>query len=99
MPWFDREIEGDRMTNKLMNQMGLHKSITNIFAERIINTAKEALYLTEFELMELLDAGLLEVASAVAHIIELLLSLSDGLDEALFGGIPFGVLTELVGPA
>ena len=40
MPWFDREIEGDRMTNKLMNQMGLHKSITNIFAERIINTAK-----------------------------------------------------------
>ncbi|KAG6605511.1 DNA repair protein RAD51-like 2, partial [Cucurbita argyrosperma subsp. sororia] len=69
--WFDREIEGDRMTNKLMNQMGLHQSITNIFAERIINTAKEALSLTEFELMELLDVGLLEVASAVAHIIEI----------------------------
>ncbi|KAG7035449.1 DNA repair protein RAD51-like 2 [Cucurbita argyrosperma subsp. argyrosperma] len=111
------------MTNKLMNQMGLHQSITNIFAERIINTAKEALSLTEFELMELLDVGLLEVASAVAHIIEIasppyqtVLSLMDqrlqnehltghlstclkGLDEALFGGIPFGVLTELVGPA
>ncbi|XP_022947033.1 DNA repair protein RAD51 homolog 2-like [Cucurbita moschata] len=59
------------MTNKLMNQMGLHKSKTNIFAERIINTAKEALSLTEFELMELLDVGLLEVAAAVAHIIEI----------------------------
>ncbi|KAG7010599.1 DNA repair protein RAD51-like 2 [Cucurbita argyrosperma subsp. argyrosperma] len=133
------------MANKLINQMGLPRSIANIFAARNINTAKEALSLTEFELMELLDVGLSEVASAVAHISEVasppyqtvsiqlilfnwlilevmflwrlqVLSLMEqrlqnehlsghlstclkGLDEALFGGIPFGVLTELVGPA
>ncbi|XP_050905330.1 DNA repair protein RAD51 homolog 2 isoform X2 [Lathyrus oleraceus] len=82
----------------------------------------DALSLTEFELMELLDVGMAEVASAMAHISEvvcppcqtaLLLmeqrvrneSLAGhlptrlkGLDEALCGGIPFGVLTELVGP-
>ncbi|KGN47322.1 DNA repair protein RAD51 homolog 2 [Cucumis sativus] len=111
------------MANRLINQMGLPRSIANIFAARNINTAKEALSLTEFELMELLDVGLSEVASAVAHISEIAsppyqtaLSLMEqrlqnehlaghlstclkGLDEALFGGIPFGVLTELVGPA
>uniref|UniRef100_A0A9I9DXH5 RecA family profile 1 domain-containing protein n=1 Tax=Cucumis melo TaxID=3656 RepID=A0A9I9DXH5_CUCME len=132
------------MANRLINQMGLPRSIANIFAARNINTAKsefvmspiewdslfwvlfpgsEALSLTEFELMELLDVGLSDVASAVAHISEIAsppyqtaLSLMEqrlqnehlaghlstclkGLDEALFGGIPFGVLTELVGPA
>ncbi|XP_038901709.1 DNA repair protein RAD51 homolog 2 isoform X2 [Benincasa hispida] len=111
------------MANRLINQMGLPRSIANIFAARNINTAKEALSLTEFELIELLDVGLSEVASAVALISEIasppyqtVLSLMEqrlqnehlaghlstclkGLDEALFGGIPFGVLTELVGPA
>ncbi|KAH7542563.1 hypothetical protein FEM48_Zijuj02G0087300 [Ziziphus jujuba var. spinosa] len=83
----------------------------------------EVLSLTEFELMQLLDVGLAEVASAVARISEIacppyqtVLSLMKqrirkdnhgghlptrlkGLDKALCGGIPFGVLTELVGPA
>ncbi|XP_073222461.1 DNA repair protein RAD51 homolog 2 isoform X2 [Cicer arietinum] len=110
------------MANKLINQMALPKSIANIFAARNIITAKDALSLTEFELMELLDVGMAEVTSAMAHISEvvcppcqtaLLLmeqrvrneSLAGhlptrlkGLDEALCGGIPFGVLTELVGP-
>ncbi|KAK9279092.1 hypothetical protein L1049_012767 [Liquidambar formosana] len=111
------------MANMLINQMGLPKSIANIFAARSILTAKDALSLTEFELMELLDVGLSEVTSAVAHISEIVcppyqsaLSLMEqrvqneflsghlptrlkGLDKALCGGIPFGVLTELVGPA
>ncbi|XP_035540884.1 DNA repair protein RAD51 homolog 2 isoform X2 [Juglans regia] len=84
---------------------------------------QDALSLTEFQLMELLDVGWAEVTSAVAHISAIVcppyqsaLSLMEqrvknehlaghlptglkGLDEALCGGIPFGVLTELVGPA
>ncbi|KAJ4725942.1 DNA repair (Rad51) family protein [Melia azedarach] len=111
------------MANKLISEMGLPKSISNIFAARNITTAKDALSLTEFELMELLDVGLSEVRSALAHISEivcppyqtaLLLMVQrtkdeqlgghlptqlKGLDAALCGGIPFGVLTELVGPA
>lgn len=111
------------MANKLMNQMGLPKSIANIFSARNIVTAKDALSHTEFELMELLDVGKEEVTSAMAHVSEVvcppcqtaLLLLEQrvrneslaghlptrlkGLDEALCGGIPFGVLTELVGPA
>ncbi|XP_042476278.1 DNA repair protein RAD51 homolog 2 [Macadamia integrifolia] len=111
------------MANKLISQMGLPKAIANIFAARNIVTAKDALSLTEFELMELLDVGLAEVTTAVAHISEMAcppyqtaLSLMEervrneclsghlptrlkGLDNALCGGIPFGTLTELVGPA
>ncbi|XP_043702540.1 DNA repair protein RAD51 homolog 2 isoform X2 [Telopea speciosissima] len=111
------------MANKLISQMGLPKAIANIFAARNIVTAKDALSLTEFELMELLDVGLAEVTTAVAHISEMAcppyqtaLSLMEervrkeclsghlptrlkGLDIALCGGIPFGTLTELVGPA
>ncbi|KAK4850665.1 hypothetical protein QYF36_008793 [Acer negundo] len=103
--------------------MGLPKSIANIFAARNIITAKDALSLTEFELMELLDVGLSDVKSALAHISEIvsppyqtaLLLMEQrvgneqlgghlptrlkGLDAALCGGIPFGVLTEVVGPA
>ncbi|XP_050883784.1 DNA repair protein RAD51 homolog 2 isoform X3 [Lathyrus oleraceus] len=103
------------MANKLINQMSLPKSIANIFTARNIITAKDALSLTEFELMELLDVGMAEVASAMAHISEVvcppcqtrvrnesmaghLPTRLKGLDEALCGGIPFGVLTELVGP-
>ncbi|KAF3453191.1 hypothetical protein FNV43_RR05527 [Rhamnella rubrinervis] len=106
-----------------LKDMGLPKSIANVFAARNITTAKEALSLTEFELMQLLDVGLADVASAVARISEIacppyqtVLSLLEqriqkethgghlptrlkGLDKALCGGIPFGVLTELVGPA
>ncbi|XP_029128614.1 DNA repair protein RAD51 homolog 2 isoform X2 [Cajanus cajan] len=111
------------MANKLINQMGLPKSIANIFTARNVITAKDALSHTEFELMELLDVGKEEVTSAMAHVSEVvcppcqtaLLLLEQrvrnecmaghlptrlkGLDEALCGGIPFGVLTELVGPA
>ncbi|KAJ7947750.1 DNA repair (Rad51) family protein [Quillaja saponaria] len=111
------------MANKDINQMGLPKWITNIFTARNITTAKEVLSLTEFQLMELLDVGLADVTSAVAHISEVVcppcqtaLLLMEhrvrnenlaghlptrlkGLDEALCGGLPFGVLTELVGPA
>ncbi|XP_048325292.2 DNA repair protein RAD51 homolog 2 isoform X3 [Ziziphus jujuba] len=111
------------MEKKLIKEMGLPKSIANVFAARNITTAEEVLSLTEFELMQLLDVGLAEVASAVARISEIacppyqtVLSLMKqrirkdnhgghlptrlkGLDKALCGGIPFGVLTELVGPA
>ncbi|KAL7598271.1 hypothetical protein Lser_V15G26460 [Lactuca serriola] len=111
------------MANKLISEMGLPKSIGHIFAARNIITAKDALSLTEFELMELLDVGLTQVALAVALISEIasppyqtVQSLLEqrmqneyltghlpthlkGLDLALFGGIPFGALTELVGPA
>ncbi|XP_031286918.1 DNA repair protein RAD51 homolog 2 isoform X1 [Pistacia vera] len=111
------------MANKLINEMGLPRSIANIFAARNITTARDALSLTEFELMELLDVGLSEVRSALAHISQIvspryqtaLLLMEQrvqkeqsrghlptqlkGLDVALCGGIPFGVLTELVGPS
>ncbi|XP_056693228.1 DNA repair protein RAD51 homolog 2 isoform X2 [Spinacia oleracea] len=111
------------MANRFISEMGLPKSIANVFAARNVKTAKDALSLTEFELMELLDVGLAEVTSAVAYISEMVcppfetaLSLLEqrvqnehlaghlptrlkGLDKALCGGIPFGVVTELVGPA
>ncbi|GAV71376.1 Rad51 domain-containing protein [Cephalotus follicularis] len=117
------------MANKLIKEMGLPKSMANIFAARNITTAKEALSVTEFELMELLGVGLAEVRTAIAHISQITCpphqtvstSLSarllleqrfqgehmaghlptrlKGLDAALCGGVPFGVLTELVGPS
>ncbi|XP_030447751.2 DNA repair protein RAD51 homolog 2 isoform X3 [Syzygium oleosum] len=111
------------MANRPISEMGLPRSIASVFAARNIRTAKDALSLTEFDLMELADMGLAEVTSALAHIGERVsppcqtaLSLLEqrvqndqlaghlptglkGLDEALFGGIPFGVVTELVGPA
>ncbi|KAL0436849.1 UNVERIFIED_CONTAM: DNA repair protein [Sesamum radiatum] len=127
------------MANKLISEMGLPRSTANVFAARNIVTAKvpraavfvhedasdvmDALSLSEFELMEVLDVGLEEVTSSVAHISEIscppyqtALSLLEqrnqneylaghlptrlkGLDAALFGGIPFGVVTELVGPS
>ncbi|PIA38706.1 hypothetical protein AQUCO_02700134v1 [Aquilegia coerulea] len=110
------------MANKKIAEMGLPKPMANLFAARNILTAKDALSMTEFELMELLDVGLAEVISAVAHISEItcppfqtahslmedrvhnehlaghLRTQLKGLDEALCGGIPFGALTELVGP-
>ncbi|XP_055835487.1 DNA repair protein RAD51 homolog 2 isoform X2 [Solanum dulcamara] len=104
------------MANKLLSEMGLPKSIANIFAARNLITAKDVFSLTEFELMELLDVDLSVVTSAVAHISEItcppyqtrgqnenmaghLPTSLKGLDNALCGGIPFGVVTELVGPA
>ncbi|EXC33216.1 DNA repair protein RAD51-2-like protein [Morus notabilis] len=111
------------MADKLIKEMGLPKSMANVFAARNITTAQEALALTDFELMLLLDVGMAEVSSALARISEIAcppyqtaLALMEqriqkeghgghlptglkGLDEALCGGIPFGVLTELVGPA
>ncbi|CAN1198718.1 DNA repair protein RAD51 homolog 2 [Linum perenne] len=111
------------MANNLISEMGLPNSIANVFAARNLRTAKDALSLPEFDLMELLDVGLAEVISAVERISEVVsppcqtaLSLMEqrsndehraghlptglkGLDDALCGGIPFGVLTELVGPA
>ncbi|XP_057526896.1 DNA repair protein RAD51 homolog 2 [Amaranthus tricolor] len=111
------------MANRLISEIGLPNSIANIFAARNIKTAKDALSLTEFELIELLDVGLAEVISALTYISEMvcppfltaLMLLEQrvqkehlaghlptrlmGLDKALCGGIPFGVVTELVGPA
>ncbi|KAI3761808.1 hypothetical protein L1987_52230 [Smallanthus sonchifolius] len=115
-------VAGD-MANKLITEIGLPKSIGHIFAARNIITAKDALSLTEFELMELLDVGLEQVKFAVALISEVtsppyqtVQSLLEqrvqneylmghlpthlkGLDAALCGGLPFGALTELVGPS
>lgn len=59
------------MANKVISQMGLPKSIANIFAARNILTSKDALSLTEFDLMELLDVGMSDVNSAVTHISEM----------------------------
>ncbi|XP_031485091.1 DNA repair protein RAD51 homolog 2 isoform X2 [Nymphaea colorata] len=111
------------MAGKLISEMGLPTSIANIFAARNILTAKDALLLNEFELMELLDVDLDAVKSSIAQIsasvcppyqtaLQLMQERVDkeylgghfpttlkGLDKALFGGIPFGALTELVGPA
>ncbi|KAK9158144.1 hypothetical protein Scep_004718 [Stephania cephalantha] len=111
------------MANKIISQMPLPKSISHKFAARNVLTAKDALSMTEFELMELLDVGFGEVASAIAQISEIVcppcqtaLELMEervrdeclgsrlptrlrGLDDALCGGIPFGVITELVGPS
>ncbi|KAL0390478.1 UNVERIFIED_CONTAM: DNA repair protein [Sesamum calycinum] len=94
-----------------------------VFVQENVSDVMDALSLSEFELMEVLDVGLEEVTRAVAHISEIscppyqtALSLLEqrnqneylaghlptrlkGLDAALFGGIPFGVVTELVGPA
>ncbi|XP_010414506.1 PREDICTED: DNA repair protein RAD51 homolog 2-like isoform X3 [Camelina sativa] len=110
------------MANKLIGEMGLHTKISNIFAARNIITAKDALSMPEFELMELIDVGMKETKSAVALISEAtsppcqsarsllerkvenehlsghLPTHLKGLDETLCGGIPCGVLTELVGP-
>ncbi|AEC08141.1 DNA repair protein RAD51 2 [Arabidopsis thaliana] len=110
------------MANKLIGEMGLHTKISNIFAARNIITAKDALSMTEFELMELLDVGMKEIRSAISFISEAtsppcqsarsllekkvenehlsghLPTHLKGLDDTLCGGIPFGVLTELVGP-
>ncbi|KAL9416119.1 hypothetical protein AB3S75_039336 [Citrus x aurantiifolia] len=110
------------MANKLISEMRLPKSIANIFAARNITTAKDALSLTELELMKLLDVELSEVRSALALMSEIvcppyqtaLLLMEQraaaehlgghlptrlkGLDAALCGGVPFGVVTELVGP-
>ncbi|XP_022146265.1 DNA repair protein RAD51 homolog 2 isoform X2 [Momordica charantia] len=73
------------MANKLISQMGLPRSIANIFAARNITTAKVL--------------SLMEQRLQNEHLAGHLSTCLKGLDEALFGGIPFGVLTELVGPA
>ncbi|XVF20179.1 hypothetical protein REPUB_Repub11eG0175700 [Reevesia pubescens] len=59
------------MANKLISEIPLPKSIANVFAARNISTAKDALSLTEFELMELLDVGLNDVRSALSQISEI----------------------------
>lgn len=106
-----------------LSSMGLNDSIAHIFRARNILTAKEALFKTELELVELLDVPFGEVQSALAiisakvcppcHSVFNILSerakkeaafghLPTGLgalDESLWGGIPFGVMTEIVGPA
>ncbi|CAN1198719.1 DNA repair protein RAD51 homolog 2 [Linum perenne] len=58
------------MANNLISEMGLPNSIANVFAARNLRTAKDALSLPEFDLMELLDVGLAEVISAVERISE-----------------------------
>ncbi|TYG60958.1 hypothetical protein ES288_D07G109400v1 [Gossypium darwinii] len=59
------------MANKLIGEIPLPKSIANVFSARNVSTAKDALSLTEFELMELLDVGLTEVRSALSQISEI----------------------------
>ncbi|KAI8013501.1 hypothetical protein LOK49_LG05G01110 [Camellia lanceoleosa] len=59
------------MANKVLSEMGLPKSITNIFTARNLLTAKDVLSLTEFELTELLDVGFAEVTTAVAQVSEI----------------------------
>nr|GEU75519.1 pentatricopeptide repeat-containing protein At2g02750 [Tanacetum cinerariifolium] len=118
------EVDGGMGEKMKISEMGLlPKPTRNKFLARNIITAKDALSLTEFELMELLDADLADVTLAVALISEIvsppyqtvqslleqrlkngcltshLPTQLKGLDAALFGGIPFGALTELVGPS
>ncbi|XP_031389314.1 DNA repair protein RAD51 homolog 2 isoform X2 [Punica granatum] len=76
---------GDAMANKLVREMGLPEPIAAIFAARNIITAK-GLSLMEQHIHHEQLGGHLPTRLK-------------GLDEALCGGIPFGVLTELVGPA
>ncbi|KAM4095475.1 hypothetical protein ACJW30_08G032900 [Castanea mollissima] len=73
------------MANKQISQMGLPKSIANVFAARNVFTAKAL--------------SLMELRVQNEHLAGHLPTHMKGLDEALCGGIPFGVLTELVGPA
>ncbi|KAK6935977.1 LOW QUALITY PROTEIN: DNA recombination and repair protein Rad51-like, C-terminal, partial [Dillenia turbinata] len=74
------------MANKLISQINLSKSISNDFTARNILTAKVV--------------SLLEQRYQSKHLLGVHLpTCLRGLDEALCGGIPFGALTELVGPA
>ena len=68
--------EEETMANKWINEMSLSTSIANIFIARNITTAKEVLSLTEFEFMELLDVGMVQVTFVVAHISEIVFSLT-----------------------
>ncbi|XP_075635638.1 DNA repair protein RAD51 homolog 2 isoform X3 [Castanea sativa] len=79
------EREREKMANKQISQMGLPKSIANVFAARNVFTAKAL--------------SLMELRVQNEHLAGHLPTHMKGLDEALCGGIPFGVLTELVGPA
>ena len=64
----------ETMANKWISEMSLSTSIANIFIARNITTAKEVLSLTEFEFMELLDVGMVQVTFVVAHISEIVFS-------------------------
>ncbi|KAG0614936.1 hypothetical protein M758_5G002000 [Ceratodon purpureus] len=111
------------MASTELSSLELKDSIAHVFRARNILTAKDALFKTELELVELLDMPFEEVQSALAiisakvcppcHSVFDILSerakkeaafghLPTGLgalDEYLWGGIPFGVLTEIVGHA
>ncbi|XP_020552214.1 DNA repair protein RAD51 homolog 2 isoform X2 [Sesamum indicum] len=73
------------MANKLISEMGLPRSMANVFIARNIVTAKAL--------------SLLEQRNQNEYLAGHLPTRLKGLDAALFGGIPFGVVTELVGPA
>ena len=57
---------------QVISEMGSPTSIANIFAARNITTTKEALSLIKFELMELLDMGMVRVTFVVAHISQII---------------------------
>ena len=64
--------KGKRNDGEQVDQWdGLPTSIANVLTARNITTAKEALSLTKFELMELLDVGMARVTFVVAHINEI----------------------------
>ncbi|XP_024530341.1 DNA repair protein RAD51 homolog 2-like isoform X2 [Selaginella moellendorffii] len=110
------------MANRSIARMGLDEAVVRLFAARKIHNAKDALGLTEMELMELLDmpmdsfeAALARINKSVCPPFKTVLSIVQMrsknevamghlsttlklLDDALCGGIPSGVITELVGP-
>ncbi|XP_062081969.1 DNA repair protein RAD51 homolog 2 isoform X2 [Humulus lupulus] len=99
------------MAEKLIKDMGLSKAMANVFAARNITTAK----LLDVGMADVSSAlsRISEIAcppyQTALTLMEQRVQKEDhgghlptglkGLDEALCGGIPFGVLTELVGPA
>ncbi|XP_021889753.1 DNA repair protein RAD51 homolog 2 [Carica papaya] len=85
------------MANKLLSEMGLPKSIANIFAAQVTSAVA---HISEIVCPSYQTAlSLLEHRLQNEHLAGHLPTRLKGLDAALCGGIPYGVLTELVGPA
>ncbi|XP_060966960.1 DNA repair protein RAD51 homolog 2 isoform X1 [Cannabis sativa] len=108
--WRENRLGTKAMAEKLIKDMGLSKAMANVFAARNITTAK----LLDVGMAEVSSAlsRISEIAcppyQTALNLMEQRVHKEDhgghlptglkGLDEALCGGIPFGVLTELVGP-
>ncbi|CAL5334403.1 unnamed protein product [Camellia sinensis] len=80
------------MANKDLNEIGLPKSITNIFITRNLMWGLQKLQL------QLHKSVKLQTCTQNEYFFGHLPTCLKGLDEVLCDGIPFGVLTELVGP-